>query len=413
MKKIYTISVIVLVIAILTFGVLGYRNFERYTQTRPINIEKITVNGMPISYRSYDITHSFLNGAIKKQRTYYDTKDILQQIELKGNQLVVDQNVQLTISESDSNKQVFQGTSQELQQFVFSTQGDYLVHATQNYQDTYGVGVVDYEFAVIVKENPQIKISNEKPKQGELVKLDISGVFSNTKLSLEGEFLPSHSYYNPKGIMELYIPITYYKPAKEYEMKLQVGDTTIPFTLDVQKENFTQLHFTVDSSVADSTVNSADANIEYRNKIHPLYKTMDSNKYWEGAFIKPINEKRISSTFGQERYVNNSKTPTRHAGIDYAAPEGTEVYATNHGKVEFAEFLQLTGNTIVIDHGLGLKSYHFHLSAIDVKAGDMVQKGQLIGKVGTTGYSTGPHLHFQISIQNQPINPELLYQIAF
>ncbi|MEG1049959.1 MAG: M23 family metallopeptidase, partial [Oscillospiraceae bacterium] len=178
---------------------------------------------------------------------------------------------------------------------------------------------------------------------------------------------------------------------------------------EVKSAQFTELHFNVEEEVTSSTVNSAAANQEYREKIHPLYHTRSEEKYWSGAFIKPVQETRITSTFGQKRFVNNSKNPERHSGIDYAAPKGTEIFAPAAGKVEFAGFLQLSGNTIVLEHGLGLKSYFFHMNDVFVAAGDMVAQGDKIGEVGTTGYSTGPHLHYQVSIENQPVNPEFLY----
>ena len=96
----------------------------------------------------------------------------------------------------------------------------------------------------------------------------------------------------------------------------------------------------------------------------------------------------------------------QHAGIDYPAPEGTQVWAPNNGRVLYAGFLQLTGNTICIEHGFGLKSWYYHLSAVEVEAGQMVKTGDPIGKVGTTGFSTGPHLHFTMSINNVYVNPE-------
>ncbi len=413
MKKAFKIGIILLLLLVLSLA--GYIGYQEYIETRPIEIADIIVNSNRINHKSYHIIHHFFNGKITNQRNYVDTKEIMQTLIVKDNKINIESRaeVDIKIKALSTEEVVFNGTGSQLQEFIFDKQDTYLIEASQKYQDQYGDGRVDYIFSADVQKSPQINISNEKPKQGELVKVEVTGVFKDTSVSVEGEFIPSNSLYNDKGNIEIYIPITYYKNAQPYDMQIKIDDEVTPFTLDVQKEQFTQLHFTVSESVTNSTVNSDSANIEYRNKIHPLYKTRDENKYWEGKFIKPVEEKRISSTFGQERYVNNAKTPTRHAGIDYAAPEGTLVYATNNGRIEFSEFLQLTGNTIVIDHGLGIKSYHFHMSSLEVKTGDIVKKGQLIGKVGTTGFSTGPHLHFQISIQNQPINPQLLYNIEY
>ncbi len=118
---------------------------------------------------------------------------------------------------------------------------------------------------------------------------------------------------------------------------------------------------------------------------------------------------RISTEFGLYRYTNGSKTPTRHTGIDIAAAEGTNVPASNDGRVVFAGDVIITGNTVVIEHGGGLKTYYFHLSSINTKEGDMVEQGDVIGRVGSTGYATGPHLHFEVKLGEFPLSPWPLF----
>ena len=76
----------------------------------------------------------------------------------------------------------------------------------------------------------------------------------------------------------------------------------------------------------------------------------------------------------------------------------------------FSDYLLNTGNTLVIEHGGGLKTYYFHLVERDVEVGDMVEAGQLLGKVGTTGYSTGAHLHFEVRIQDQNLDPFCFFE---
>ena len=162
--------------------------------------------------------------------------------------------------------------------------------------------------------------------------------------------------------------------------------------------------FDVPESVTSATVDSAAANEEFRRLVHPLYKTFDEQQYWSGLFVMPCDG-RITSEFGLKRYINNAKTPSRHAGIDIANAKGTVVCAPNGGKVVFAQLLQLSGNTVVIEHGLGLKSYFFHMDSLAVKQGQMVEKGDKVGEIGTTGFSTGPHLHYQLMMFGASVNP--------
>ncbi|WP_052339729.1 M23 family metallopeptidase [Gorillibacterium massiliense] len=124
-------------------------------------------------------------------------------------------------------------------------------------------------------------------------------------------------------------------------------------------------------------------------------------------FIKPI-EGILTTPYGYTRYVNG-KWDSTHRALDLAADEGTPIKATNDGIVALAEPLYLTGNSIYIDHGMGLFSQYAHLSKLNVKAGDHVKQGDIIGLVGTTGFSTGPHLHFTFWAHNVPVNPDLFF----
>jgi murein DD-endopeptidase MepM/ murein hydrolase activator NlpD len=115
---------------------------------------------------------------------------------------------------------------------------------------------------------------------------------------------------------------------------------------------------------------------------------------------------RLTTDFAQIRFVNNEISSSRHSGIDIATLSGTAVVAPNRGTVTLAApGLLSTGNTIVMDHGMGLFTSYYHLSAMNVNAGDVVNKGDVIGAVGSTGFSTGPHLHYAVSIYNTYVNP--------
>ena len=112
----------------------------------------------------------------------------------------------------------------------------------------------------------------------------------------------------------------------------------------------------------------------------------------------------ITSGFG---WRNHPLTGERkfHSGIDFAAPEGTPIYAYQAGSVEFAGGKGGYGITAIIDHGLGKKTLYAHASELVVKEGESVTKGQMIGKVGSTGLSTAPHLHFEVQLNDKPVNP--------
>jgi len=118
-----------------------------------------------------------------------------------------------------------------------------------------------------------------------------------------------------------------------------------------------------------------------------------------------------STPFGAQRYVNGQpRSP--HSGIDIAAPQGTAVLAPLAGKVLLVSAMFLNGNLIAIGHGAGLVSVYAHLSHVDVKQGDWVKAGEKIGEVGSTGRSTGAHLHWGVRFQHARVNPESLLSLA-
>jgi murein DD-endopeptidase MepM/ murein hydrolase activator NlpD len=128
-------------------------------------------------------------------------------------------------------------------------------------------------------------------------------------------------------------------------------------------------------------------------------------KLWEGEFILPVKDDYVLTTdYGEIRYVNDRITSSRHSGLDLAAPTGTEIYACNSGNVVLSEYLILTGNTIIVDHGLGVFTSYYHLDTLSSQEGDFVSKGDFVGTMGSTGFSTGPHLHWSISIYNTYVN---------
>lgn len=131
--------------------------------------------------------------------------------------------------------------------------------------------------------------------------------------------------------------------------------------------------------------------------------------YWEKGFILPVKG-RISGHFGGQRIMNGTKM-NPHQGTDIAAPEGTPVKAASDGIVRLSGGNYFySGNMIVIDHGHQLFTMYAHLKTTDVKVGEAVKQGQIIGQVGKTGRVTGPHLHWGASLNNVRFTPSsLLY----
>ena len=128
-----------------------------------------------------------------------------------------------------------------------------------------------------------------------------------------------------------------------------------------------------------------------------------STARWRRNFIMPL-EGRPGTPFGTRRILNGiEKSP--HNGIDVKAPRGTPVAAVNSGVVVLAADLFFGGNTIVLDHGEGLYSFYMHMDGFAVESGSRVERGGVVGYVGSTGRSTGPHLHMGMKLRGTNVNP--------
>jgi hypothetical protein len=129
----------------------------------------------------------------------------------------------------------------------------------------------------------------------------------------------------------------------------------------------------------------------------------------DGPFVPPHDAPNWGN-FGQRR-LNNSVLESVHGGLDIRAPFGERIKAANAGRVVLASDLYLGGKTVIVDHGLGVFSSYGHLSALLVKRGEAVRKGQAVGLCGSTGRSTGPHLHWSIKILDARVDPEAMLRL--
>jgi murein DD-endopeptidase MepM/ murein hydrolase activator NlpD len=143
-------------------------------------------------------------------------------------------------------------------------------------------------------------------------------------------------------------------------------------------------------------------------RLQRIFETT-TERLWEGSFIVPL-ENNISTGFGVKR-IMNKKMISVHRGVDIRGRDGECIKASNNGRIVLAEELFLGGNTIVVDHGQGLYSIYMHLSKFNSDLNDSVSRGDVIGYVGSTGRSTGPHLHFGIKVNTISVNPFSLIRL--
>lgn len=277
--------------------------------------------------------------------------------------------------------------------------GKYDVTYVVDYDHEGSRGNVRYDLRMTVDRTPRLLVEEYHVAPGDLIVMSFDDIVSEDEITVNGKPFTVHVKEDNKGYA--LIPISYYEAPGTMELSFyeQKGKVVIEDTY------FPIQYLTIDPTV-EATTRSDEAYVEYNAKMTPVRAVSSEEKLWEGIFILPC-EGPLSTQFGERRYVNNELTSYRHSGLDIAVPKGTPVVAPNHGKVVFSDFLTITGHTVVIDHGQGILSIYYHLSVRDVETGDLVRKGDKIAEVGSTGFSTGPHLHWTMGYYSVNVNPNI------
>jgi murein DD-endopeptidase MepM/ murein hydrolase activator NlpD len=187
-----------------------------------------------------------------------------------------------------------------------------------------------------------------------------------------------------------------------YDVDITGADTAAKTRLTVVRKQFETRRLRVGGEFVNPPVAEAERIASEAKRLATLF-TRATPRAWRGAFQAPVPGTATSS-FGRLT-VLNGEPRGRHQGADFRAATGTPVVAPNAGRVVLAEDLYFSGNTVVIDHGLGMFSLLAHLSRINVTAGTDVARGEMLGLSGATGRVTGPHLHWALRLSEFSVDP--------
>jgi hypothetical protein len=289
--------------------------------------------------------------------------------------------------------------------FIPDINGEYFYEFNVSWKNkNLGNQVIKYNFIV----NNPIKFSFNKDTiaQGNYLTIKVYNAKDNDIIFLDNPFYDNFKFYNENNYLIGYLPINSRVKSGKYNITYGVNNILNDYEVNVLERNFKIQHLYVKQSIMDSTSND-DAYNEYYKYFYPAREISTNSKIYNDNFILPVKG-RVTTEYGEYRFINDKITSYSHSGIDIAAPEGTNIKATNSGIVTLSRNLALTGNTIIINHGQGLFSYYQHLDQLFTNSGAEINKGDIIGTVGSTGRSTGAHLHFAISFHNKYIEPGYL-----
>lgn len=249
---------------------------------------------------------------------------------------------------------------------------------------------------------PAIDLSGSQPQQGGFLFVRYHGIGS-----------PVTAYFLATGYaLQLsgdhwygFIGIPTGTTIGEHPLEMWQGDTLLDSTtVSVADGQFTSIAFDLPPSSVDLLVDQERINRE-RALVESVVSVDTPAKYWTGAWITPtVGE--VSSEFGEQRSENGGPYFS-HLGMDIANDTGTPVYAAADGVVALNQALLLYGNEVIIDHGVGVYSLYAHLDSSVVAEGQTVQRGDLVGYMGQTGYVTGPHLHWEAIVHGTRVNAGL------
>lgn len=241
---------------------------------------------------------------------------------------------------------------------------------------------------------------------------------TETKKIDSAQFFYINQKAKRQSVQELlaYVPISIWVSNGAYAIKVvysafgaDAEEFTLPIT--VIKKDFNSETIALDARNTGIRTNTSPERIAQSEKLNALLETVIlSDVYTIKPFVPPVAaDTRRTSLFGDRRiyrYTDGKSAASAHYGIDYGVPEGTSIAACADGKVVMAENRITTGYSVVIAHAPGLYSLYYHLSALNVKEGQSVKQGDVLGLSGKTGLATGPHLHWEVRLNMCAVSPD-------
>ena len=391
-----------LLVAVLVGALVGgtlfwlYQNTDATDYTPPA----LTLNGQSLQPTQYQWHAPVLNGVLYKTDeggtgTRQDLGTLTEAsvpLSLPGDALVA-----LPVTGPNGNV-LYNTNSASLNELSFEENGTYVLQATVEIkpQAGKGYGVFRYDASFTVNAPPKVEFSSTRLLQGDVLCVRVSGVLDqNASLTLESE-LPFTPFVDVPGGKVAFGGMHYNREPGEYAVTVRCGEFSQSENVTVVHRDYPRLYLAA-AQPADASASQA-----FRDAMYPLYAMSGTAPAWSGRFSAPCTGAVERVPYGSFVYEGEAQSLRRSSGVTYGCAANTPVTAVAPGTVVFADTLALTGNTVVVDHGAGVKSYYFGLTALACAKGQTLEQGAKLGE-------SGEELFFEVRIGNQSVDPAALF----
>lgn len=272
-------------------------------------------------------------------------------------------------------------------------------------------GEAKYVFSANVSAPASFYLGEDTIEHGEFVALSGKNIVDINAITFksEPEINYTPKFYQVGDYAVALIPISIandYSPS--YVFTISSGGVTEELTLTVtERAKKGAISYDASAELVNRTRTAATLDA-FTNAMKRVVEKNENTLYFKDTFAEPV-PRSIRIGFGRTRTITSTGTSYVHTGVDYVVTSKDQVCATNAGKVVYVGEQIVSGKLVVIDHGLGIKSWYMHMSDISVKVGDVVEKGAVLGVVGNTGFTTTYNLHYELTVHGVSVNPYSLW----
>ncbi|MBR6513692.1 MAG: M23 family metallopeptidase [Clostridia bacterium] len=321
----------------------------------------------------------------------------------------------LNIQVSDSTGEIYNGLYENIDTASIPTGAELDVTVNAKWyqtEDRASEGEATYSFKCRVTDKPVFALDindteDKKVEPGDFVNISGKNVIcdpENIVVTVTPDIKTQPVFYKDGYYVRALLPVPLGTKAGNYSVKITADGTEHTFDFKVAEKTYTNKNEQI-----SSTLLSDESIADFDEAMKDIFSAKSSERYFEGAFVHPVKNSVISSGYGRPtknengyEYINNWVRMATATGVDIA---GSEVIAMNAGKVVYVGEQTLTGQTVVVDHGLGLMSVYANMSSVSVNEGDVLATADVIGTAGTTGYTSSKMMSVALVINGTYVSP--------